>query len=352
MLFWGMSMIVACYGEAESQMSPEMERSAFVNDNEVITDQSYTCYENDTGCPSFRRAVDTCQYDICCNEPLEGRCKKPCNRFCVGGSAFYGVMRLGGISKAFGDTKITRRVEDGIVTTLTKETDQQPEFDWRLGFRVWASYEPCGPFTLAATWIHTTGKSDWHGSHHQEGLWKGKYDVVDGILGYNLSFIPCITLKPYLGVRGGWIKSDLSSRLVTSFTTDTEKSLLRSTTDNHSKFWGVGAIAGIYSEWQPGCGFSLFGNLTAGSLYGDFKTHCFHANHFPNDEDIFSDHRHSRECTLVIDSSIGAQWKTNICCTDVALSVAWEQHHWLDFNKFCTGDLCLDGITLGAHLCF
>lgn len=281
-------------------------------------------------------------------------CAPSCGKFCIGADALFWAPRADGLEGEFSDTTIDRVTTDGVTTTTTTEDDNDPSFDWKVGFRLEGWYEAaCEAFDIGIFWTHITGKANWGGCEDSFANWHLKYDVLDVVVGKKYHFDRCISFNPYVGIRGAWIKDSISSDLEGTFTTDAgEPQPLISTKDDSDKFWGIGVLFGMYGDWKVGCGFSIFGNFSGGTLYSHFDTDFYDVNISPGVEDIFVLHSEEKDCLLVIDSAIGIRWDTSICSQCFGIKLAWEQHRFLDFNQFCEGDLCLDGVTLGVDLCF
>ena len=101
--------------------------------------------------------------------------------------------------------------------------------------------------------------------------WQVKLDFVDVSLARNYYLGTKLSVRPFFGARGAWIRQTLS----TSFNTqglDTGAAIvfdptLSATHSANSRSWGIGPRAGFESNWMLGYGVRLIGDLSADILY-------------------------------------------------------------------------------------
>lgn len=110
--------------------------------------------------------------------------------------------------------------------------------------------------------------------------WKLKLDLIDLELGRNFLVSNFLAIKPFIGLRNGWINQSFrlnfqSPNFSTSIISDPPSGTgLGRLIDLHLKndFWGIGARGGVKTEWFLGKGFSLYGNAAFSFLSGSFRT--------------------------------------------------------------------------------
>ena len=100
--------------------------------------------------------------------------------------------------------------------------------------------------------------------------WKFTYNIFDLELARKYWLSKDFTLRPFIGVRGGWTKNRFSTRgeldvFGPHFAAFEIHSVIFS-----NKFRGVGLLGGFQPEWFFGSHLSLFGNAEFALLWGNF----------------------------------------------------------------------------------
>ncbi len=104
------------------------------------------------------------------------------------------------------------------------------------------------------------------------GKWNSSYNTFDMRLGKPFYVSRYVVFNPHFGVRAAWIDQHFSvdySGLVGP-TPATLAGNNRIVHHSNNDFWGVGARAGIDTDWMIGKGFCLFGNMATAMLFGKF----------------------------------------------------------------------------------
>lgn len=262
---------------------------------------------------------------------------------------------------------------------------------WNFGFRVGVGYNtPHDGWDIRLTWLRFTdngrksGNSDGDevffpsllhpkdvahdlstlGVTKFKGRWHLRLDQLDLDLGREFFVSKWLTLRPHFGLRTDWIRQKLQAEYDNFVGTIT-------TTDAEAKqkdhWYGIGLEGGLDTQWGLGCGWSLFGNLSAAILYG------FHHIDFDTEDELtdfeFIDLDESyRVSHPVLDLSMGIRWD-NMFYDDrlhLGLQVGWEHHVYFSQNQFPIfvndpslglfvsnqGDLTLQGWTFSARFDF
>lgn len=179
---------------------------------------------------------------------------------------------------------------------------QAVTFDWNAGIRTGFSYtleHDCWDTRLYYTWYHTSGsnhvipfggdliQSQFVGTDFLLSLpglspsfkeAKIKWNVLFNMFNWDLGKVcwvgDFLSLRPYLGLQGGWIHQNIHVHWMNSNTLFSYNA--PETLKHH--FWGLGPEAGINSKWNLG---SIANH--AFSLYGDFAQ-IFMWGHWSFDE--------------------------------------------------------------------
>ncbi len=258
----------------------------------------------------------------------------------------YWRAELCGLEAAFGSTAIATSVAGGIITTTVTESDKEPDFDWRFGFRVGADLE-FNRFDLDAIWTHYEGGAHFkdHGSH---GRWKIKYDVIDLTIGRRFCMSPCFWFKPFIGVRSADIHQSLHSDLSTFFTAIIGNNTVFTRKHDKEDFWGIGPELGVEADWHIGCNFSIYASIDVVTYYGEVKGKNFDTDTFTSTVSVCNGKNKHCFDSLATDGAIGIRWDKSWDCycyaIDFMAKLGAEQHRIYDFSDLGSdGTLSLDG---------
>ena len=151
------------------------------------------------------------------------------------------------------------------------------------------------------------------------------------------------------------IDQKLHSKFVSTIQ-DVSGSIDRTRSRGHLKehFWGVGPELGIEGDWDVGCGFSLYGDVSVSILYGTFHVRSDQTDVFTSVTNINHLRKHTQACQTVLDVGFGVRWQTCFCNGIIlGLQLGLEDHRYFNLNQFCGyGDLSLDGVSFGVCLGF
>lgn len=184
--------------------------------------------------------------------------------------------------------------------------------------------------------------------------WKMNFNTVDGEIGRNFFVSPRLTLRPHIGVKGGWIHQayhihyHLDPSLNTVSFTNVELEM-------DQRFSGVGIRAGMNSEWKIGDMWSLFADFAVTEMWGNFDVHRKDES-TPTAGDEFISFKSGREFhTLlpVIELDLGLRYTHDFKGGKwrVILQGGWEEQVWFSMNQFMNpgndreGNLTLHGAT-------
>lgn len=275
--------------------------------------------------------------------PCEPVCCPPCDAWIISADLLY-----------------WRALQNGLECGCGPEIKDR----WNLGYRIGLEYDfACTDWDIGAYWTH------FQNSHHQgnndrdHARWKIKYDTIDLVFGREFFNNSCVFFTPFIGLRGAFIDEKLQAHFGEcgcdhkNFCDSFDSNESTSTDQNHKeKFWGVGPLIGINAGWRLGCGFSLYGSLGVGFLYGHFKinVHDFQSIPDPTDDGNCCIQRSIHACQAIADASVGIQWEHCFCNNiEAILALGLEHHRYFNHNQIGGyGDLCLDGAVFSAGIKF
>ena len=116
--------------------------------------------------------------------------------------------------------------------------------------------------------VHTNNRA-----FYTIGKWRLSYDMIDLEFGRPCYVGTCLTFKPHVGARGGWIEQKYHSiGLFTHLEENQGDTLIQADSRARTNTWLIGPRVSIDSNWLLGLGFKLQGNVAAGVTYQYFKT--------------------------------------------------------------------------------
>jgi hypothetical protein len=246
--------------------------------------------------------------------------------------------------------------------------------DWDLGFRVGAGHVfSCDCWNFRAYWTHFRSQGKKSLTRPRElietqffggfinrdiadsarvGL-KFDYNMFDAQLGREFCFGDCFSLRPFTGVKGGWIDQKISTAwnnlVLIPF------SLYSSTEDLTNDFWGVGPVAGVGSKW--GKNLFLFGDFEGAILWGTWENTDRYAN--SRGEVINTNTKNTQLASLSLHAFLGIGWEANFGCARLAARLGYESQIWFCQFRIATfqqlrvhGDLTIQGGTARVSLEF
>jgi hypothetical protein len=272
-------------------------------------------------------------------------------------------------------------------TISVADTDIEPNFHWRPGFKVGIGYIFCEreQWKLGLEWTHLNSKGDhsipnqtlemlainsleifpiWSGNQNgqfltgSEASWKLRFNTLDLSLGRDFFISRWISVYPYFGLRAAWIHQKYNL-VYDSFWTIT---IPNSTTpgdpitigrfhdmafqrenhmDFHNNFKGIGFRFGTQFLMHITENFGIIGNIAASMLYGQFNINIDSDTAYPTDDS--SDpvslgviqgkyHKNFHRLRTNLDTELGLQWENFFCCDEYRfeLSASYAFSVWYD----------------------
>lgn len=297
----------------------------------------------------------------CCTQALHGDCRAPSNcsrsKCCpstcgagfISADLLYWRAYQGGLADCV-TTEIVERIKDGHVFSEFKGKEKDLHYRWRPGFRIGVGYlSPDYGWDVAAYWTSLHSRAEGDHSHSQRLHWKLNFEVVDLLVGYDFDINPCLTVRPFCGLRGAYIDQSIRR------TSESDKCLSEHDKERRKqKFYGIGPLLGIGAELGLKCGFSLYADVAASVLYGNYNLNFRKFDKFKGNVNLCRIKGHQHECEAVVDAGFGISWQKDFCNdTSLVLSLGVEHHCYFNHNRLGKyGNLCLDGGTFSAVYVF
>ena len=255
-------------------------------------------------------------------------------------------------------------------------------FEWNYGFRLGAGYGLVydqWDTTFYWTWFRTdTNRSissqantivspefdaaflTGNTVQSMKGNWGLLFNMFDWELGRSYWVSRCLSLRPFLGVKGGWINQSihvnyydltLSGQLFP--TNNSGKERLK------NNFWGVGSLGGVNTKWNVrtlGCYcLNFFGDFSMATMWGQWACADVFKSTVPQTSSIKT--KNSPLGALMFRGFVGIGWGADFCSSQFAARLGFETQLWLNQLRISTfqiqrlhGDLTLQGLTFNCRL--
>jgi len=230
---------------------------------------------------------------------------------------------------------------------------------WNLDFN-WTtlnitSYQHANATTSGGTmiplWILGTGTPDAQLGFRTSAVWDADYNMIDVRLGKPYYVSRYVVFNPHFGFRGGWIDQHFS---VDYNGNNTGADGTRTIHHGDNDFWGVGARAGLDTDWILGKGWCLFGNIAASMLFGKFDINQDLS--IPGvTTDGFTLRNDFYQNVPNFEIAVGLGWGKyfNKKRNHVGLKLAYEFHEWwdqLNMRRFFSGSRgTLDPVNVNTY---
>jgi hypothetical protein len=269
------------------------------------------------------------------------------------------------------------------------------DFGWDPGFRVGVDYKTnhdSWDTELTYTWFYTKGQDHVNsspgtvhssytggflidnttgvgisGPSYQSAkiAWKVHFGMFDWDLGRRYQVTKSVSLRPFLGLKGGWIDQTIESTWFNPDLSSFPAALPFSVGYENLKndFWGIGPVFGLDSKW---CLYSksqnflnLLGDLSGAVMYGHWKFKDVYQNDIAQKIHVGSSPINGG--ATMIRFFMGLGWDIHFSQNRYQLSskIGYEMQCWLDqlqYYSFTGGrlsnELTLQGGTLEFTFAF
>ena len=274
-------------------------------------------------------------------------------------------------------------------------TPQDIGFDWDFGFRVGAGYNleyDKWDTQLYWTWFRTTAKqsrnespefipiaggtlvteeihpeffaADLSGAnaHSADIHWTLLFNMFDWELGRSYWVSEGLSLRPFMGIKGGWINQSIHVEYDNLIISSSPTSI---SAKEHVKnnFWCIGPVGGVNTQWKLryfGTHFpSLFGDFSVATMWGTWM--CSDVYNDTSGKEITVHTRNSKLGALMFRGFTGLGWDVNFnkSRSRFAARLGYEMQLWINQLRVATsqvvrlhGDLTLQGVTFNCRFDF
>jgi len=191
--------------------------------------------------------------------------------------------------------------------------------------------------------------------------WDIDYDILDGELGRNFWVSRYLSLRPFLGVRGGWIDQKVRSKWEDPTLTE-GPFFTKGKETIENDFWGVGPAGGIETKWAFFCGRNelyVFGDLSGALMWGHWSFRDVYSNDVGDRVTVTSDDLDGGASMIRSFAGLGWDFRFKEGRYRLRARAGYEMQVWfnqLQYYSFVGGrlgnSLTLQGGTLELQLDF
>lgn len=283
-------------------------------------------------------------------------------------SQLYGYQNTHDSTFVFSDILIWK-LRDGSAENWAQEISPAGEiqtikvlgvpFKWSPGLRLGIGQNYCGNWDtiFSYTWFQTKGvnfATATSGGVHSPFLgnffinntngagisgpsyrtanvqWKVLFNMADFEAGHTVQIDRFLKLRPFIGLKGGFINHHIH----TEWQNPTTPTTFTSATENlKNDFWGIGPSVGLNTTWMvyevPQNSFNIIANFSGALLWGHWRFRDIYQNNTPA-----SDAVHLSPITGAASMArgfLGIEWAGCILGADIAVRLGYEAQVW--FNQ-------------------
>lgn len=257
-------------------------------------------------------------------------------------------------------------------------------FQWDYGFRVGMGYNLIydqWDTALYWTWFRTDAKHtipfepdaiikpeffaaflSGDTPHSMSGKWSLVLNMFDGELGRSYWVSEYLSLRPFLGLKGGWIHQSIDVQYA-DLTMNNVLTHHSGTEHLKNNFWGIGLLGGVNTQWNFrtfGCQcFNFFGDFSMSTMWGSWSCDDVYTNTASHTSSVNTDS--STLGALMFRGFMGLGWDVLFCESGSHFSakLGYEMQFWLNQLRIATfqlqrlhNDLTLQGVTLNCRFDF
>jgi hypothetical protein len=240
----------------------------------------------------------------------------------------------------------------------------QPKFDWHSGVRLGIGYNlPHDGWDSKFIWTWYEGMADnsvrssgdsptIFGTFIHPNVYSGEaiaaalsadanlflhLNLLDLELGKQIGLSKSFSLRPYVGLRTGWLNQNYTIQYQNLFNKVADLVLDEYNTSIKNDYWGIGILGGLGSDWGIKWGLSLFGDFAVSLLYGFFDTGYTESYITPTGAGgvTISDTNSFRAGRAIADLQLGLRW-VGTCLKDrikLMIQAGWEHHMFFSQNQ-------------------
>lgn len=192
-----------------------------------------------------------------------------------------------------------------------------------------------------------------------DGNWSLLFNMIDWELGRSYWVSNCLSLRPFMGLKGGWIRQSIHAHY-------NDLIIDNASTDHfgieHLKnnFWGVGPSAGVNTKWNLQTSRSqflnFFGDFSMATMWGCWT--CADVYNNTTNQTYSIKTQNATLGALMFRGFIGIGWDSDLrlCKSHFSTKLGFETQFWLNQLRISTlqiqrlhGDLTLQGLTFNCR---
>jgi len=263
-------------------------------------------------------------------------------------------------------------------------------FNWDYGFRIGAGYDleydqwdtslswswfrtdakhtiPMNPnasigpeFFAALLSFSLEGDTVLDVAQSMSARWSLLFNMFDWELGRSFWVSKGLSLRPFLGLKGGWIHQSIDAKYYNLAIDNISTPNLGS---EHLKnnFWGVGPLGGVNTKWRArdfgSHFFDLFGDFSVAEMWGSWSCSDVYKSTIPSTSSVNT--KNSSLGALTLRGFMGIGWDVDFRenKSHFAAKLGYEMQIWFDQLRIATfqlqrlhNDLTLQGVTFNCRL--
>ena len=172
-----------------------------------------------------------------------------------------------------------------------------------------------------------------------------------------------VSLRPFLGIKGGWINQSIHAKYYDLIVDSLFPTTLSAKEELENDFWGIGPVGGVNSVWKmfgsASKFFNLFGDFSVATMWGSWSCSDVYKSQLPKTSSVNTND--SALGALMFRGFAGVGWDIDLYQkrSHFALKIGYEMQLWLNQLRIATfqlqrlhDDLTLQGLTLNCRLDF
>ncbi len=193
--------------------------------------------------------------------------------------------------------------------------------------------------------------------------WSLLFNMFDWELGRRCLVSNDLSMRPFLGLQGGWINQSIHAKYYDLIVLEIFKTTNSASEQLKNNFWGIGPLVGINTKWRI-CDFGsnffdFFGDLSTAMMWGTWECRDFYKNTFLESYSV--DTKNASLGALMLRGFWGLGWEVSMRGgkSHFSAKLGFETQLWLNQLRIATfqlqrlhHDLTLQGITFNCQFDF
>jgi len=281
-----------------------------------------------------------------------------------------------------------------VETALYNSSVKNMEFDYDFGFRLGLGWNtPHDGWDMGATWTwfqnhakknksvgaayvlfsptnYEPAEADFDGYRSSAANWGLHLNLIDLDLGREFFISKWMTLRPFIGLRSGWIRQNKQETFIDPIVA-VGTAQTGTFAQGKNNYWGLGPRFGLNTQWGLGHGVSIFGNAGASILSGFFHVDTTQQQLFTGSyNDAITNSDGYRVGRVISEIALGVRYDAMLADDHLhfGIQAGWEQLMFFGQNQFKQfvgttptnagayvanqGDLTIQGWTISVRLDF